>query len=94
MIVATANPENVGTEIRDKFRGKFYELKSDTWFVSFDGTTRQLAEEVGIRNGTIGSGVVAPITGFSGRANLRDPRSRTLPLRQRKPRVRVEITCG
>ena len=45
----------------------FYQIKQGVWFVAFDGTSQELAEKVGIRDGKIGTGVVTPITNYSGR---------------------------
>jgi hypothetical protein len=69
IVGATAHSVEVAKTIAEKHFGNFFELKPDTWFISFDGTTRQLAEDIGIRSGESGSGVVAPLTGFSGRAS-------------------------
>ena len=47
-----------------------FELDEDKWFVSFDGISRDLAEKLGIRGEPkIGSGIVIPVTSYSGRAN-------------------------
>ena len=47
-----------------------FEVDEDKWFVSFDGISRDLAEKLGIRGEpNIGSGIVIPVTSYSGRAN-------------------------
>lgn len=47
-----------------------YELASDKWMVFYDGTARDLAEKSGVRGGeeAIGTGLVLPVTTYSGRA--------------------------
>lgn len=47
-----------------------YELAPDKWMVFFDGTARELAEKSGVRGGEepIGTGLVLPVTTYSGRA--------------------------
>lgn len=48
-----------------------YELAPDKWFVVWDGALRDLAEKAGVRSGDeqIGTGMVLPVTTYSGRAN-------------------------
>jgi hypothetical protein len=48
---------------------KFYEIKESVWLVSYDGTSQQLAEKLGIRDGASGTGIVTPICNYSGRAS-------------------------
>ena len=69
MVVATSGADKVRVAVEKLGAETYYELKSDTWLILFDGTTRKLSEEIGIRNGTNGSGVVAAIAGYSGRAS-------------------------
>jgi hypothetical protein len=47
-----------------------FDLASDKWMVSYEGTARELAEKVGIRGGDdrIGTGLALPVTTYSGRA--------------------------
>jgi hypothetical protein len=44
-------------------------LTADTWLVAYEGTTKSLAEKLGIRSGEVGTGVVFPISNYSGRAS-------------------------
>jgi hypothetical protein len=72
LIVATKTPEQIGTRIDELARHpdeslKSYRLKQDTWFAAFNGTTRELAERLGIRGGERGAGVVVSIENYSGR---------------------------
>ena len=68
MIVASNRPEAVRDAIHNLPEGDFFDITHNSWVVSFDGTTRALAEHLGIRQGKTGSGVVAAISGYSGRA--------------------------
>ena len=69
IFVVTKEAERVREVIERLPADRYFMLKSDTWFVLFDGTPRKLAENLGIRDGTVGSGIVAPITSYSGRAS-------------------------
>lgn len=68
IIVSTRNinsPKFVAAIKREKL--KHYELKNDTWLISYKGTTRELADVLGIRDGDTGPGIVCLIEGYSGR---------------------------
>lgn len=68
-VIATKGHKTIEAAIEAKFPGKFYALKDDTWFVASDGgTTAKIADELGIRDGRTGSGLVVPIRNYSGRA--------------------------
>jgi hypothetical protein len=69
MVVAFRNPEAVRSRLIEIGSLVFYEPKPDTWLVRFGGTTRELAERLGIRQGDSGPGLVVSISGYSGRAS-------------------------
>ena len=48
-----------------------YRIKGDVWLVNYLGTSRSLAENIGIRGSSRGgpTGVVFPILDYSGRAS-------------------------
>ena len=48
-----------------------FELARDKWMVAYDGLGQDLAEKVGVRGGEerIGTGLVLPVTTYSGRAS-------------------------
>jgi hypothetical protein len=46
---------------------KYYELKDDAWLLSYKGTTRELADLLGIREGDTGPGIVCLVESYSGR---------------------------
>lgn len=68
IVVATKGAAQVQTRIV-ALGVKHLRFKDDAWFVLFDGTPRELAERSGIRSGEAGTGIVAPITSYSGRAS-------------------------
>lgn len=72
IIAATSNRPAVEQAI-DRESGRpappIAALKIDdgVWLATFDGTTRQLAEMLGIRSGETGSGIVCAFSTYSGR---------------------------
>ncbi len=68
-VIAIRQPESVRAEVEKLPEHSYYEVKDDTWLVSYEGTTRQLAELLGIRNGKSGSGLVLLTSAYSGRAS-------------------------
>ncbi|HRO20801.1 hypothetical protein [Alcaligenes phenolicus] len=70
-IAITANAAQVTERIEKIFQEeRRFRLADDKWFVVFDGMSRELAEEIGIRsNPAIGAGVVLPVDSYSGRAS-------------------------
>jgi hypothetical protein len=75
VVIATKNASDVEARIDalasepGRAIDRFYPLRGDTWFVSYRGTTKELAEMLGIRQGETGSGVVVSIENYSGRAS-------------------------
>lgn len=67
IVVATKGADRVREAVTNFPDNSYYELRPDTWLVSYEGTTRKLAEDLGIIQGVNGSGLVAPISGYSGR---------------------------
>lgn len=45
-----------------------YELTEDKWFARFDGTSGQLSERIGLKDGSSGTGIILRVTSFNGRA--------------------------
>lgn len=70
IVVATGNAPGAAPKVLAAIQEKqfpYLPIKGDVWFVAFDGTTRELAESIGIRGGETSAGVVCPIAGYSGR---------------------------
>jgi hypothetical protein len=66
-VIATRQAAEIKLEVLPEH--SFYELTDDTWLVAYEGTTRQLAEHLGIRGGNTGSGLVLQAATYSGRAS-------------------------
>lgn len=70
---ATLNAPAVKARVREVIPAEDrFDLASDKWFISFDGTARELAEKIGVRGKTdtvVGSGLVLPVTTYSGRSS-------------------------
>jgi len=52
----------------EKFGNASFSLGNGSWLVSYDGTTRQLSDEIGITDGSTSNGVVLSFAGYWGRA--------------------------
>ena len=66
VVIATGDGVKVEAALREK-EYQHFPVKGDVWLVAFDGTTRELAENIGIRGGETSSGLVCVISGYSGR---------------------------
>jgi hypothetical protein len=70
VVVAIKEADKISAAISGKIADSdSYKLTDDVWLVDFSGTARGLAEELGIRGGEAGTGIVFPTTNFSGRAS-------------------------
>lgn len=69
IITPISSPEAVSKAISEKFAKDSYAIpKSHSWLVSYGGTAMELSNELGITGGTIGTGMVASISNYYGRA--------------------------
>ena len=69
MVISTGTANQVEKHLDETVPGKFYSVKEGVWLAAFDGTTQQLSEKLGIRDGVSGAGLVTPISNYSGRAS-------------------------
>jgi hypothetical protein len=71
IVLIISNEHAVAQNLREAVpEGDWFEIGGDKFAVTFDGTSRDLAEKIGIRaNPSVGSGIVFPITTYSGRAD-------------------------
>ncbi len=60
---------NLDVKLLKKFGNKSYCLPNKEWLVSYDGTSRQLSDELGISDATNLSAVVFNFSSYWGRAN-------------------------
>lgn len=66
MVMSSRDPDKLAEKI-SKSGYENFKIKSDSWFVSADGTTREVAEKLGIRGGETGPGIVCLVESYSGR---------------------------
>lgn len=67
IVISTTHPRTkVGTEIANKDLPHF-KVDDGVWLVSASRTTQQVAEDLGIRGGENGSGLVCSVSNWSGR---------------------------
>ena len=71
ILLVTSNEQAVAQKLREVIpESDLFEIAEDKFAVAFEGTSRDLAEKVGIRsNPSIGGGIVFPVTTYSGRAD-------------------------
>jgi hypothetical protein len=67
-VTALTNKQGVKDAVKKQDPGA-YELRDDSWFLKFDGTTHGLGEALGINTAAVGTGIVLPVTNYSGRAS-------------------------
>ncbi|MGH6818523.1 MAG: hypothetical protein ACREC1_07105 [Methylovirgula sp.] len=67
VVVALTGIPEIHQELKKLASDGFYTIKEGVWFVLFDATSQELAEKLGIRDARNGTGVVTPITNYSGR---------------------------
>lgn len=68
VVVASKDSESLESKF-SIMNAKFVNITPDVWFVTYAGTARELADSTGIRKGEHGTGVVCPISSYSGRAS-------------------------
>jgi hypothetical protein len=71
-ITAISDPEAIADRLKTVIQddNDRYELVDGQWFVAFEGISRSLAEQLGIRGEPhLSNGVVIPVMSYSGRAD-------------------------
>jgi hypothetical protein len=67
VIVANNNPAAIKHAIQEQYGVGYYEFSNNVWWVSDSGTSKTVADKIGLTNGAIGAqGAVLKFTGFSG----------------------------
>lgn len=73
IVVPIGQNAEIGRALSEKFENKAFELPRGEWLVSYDGTSRQLSEHVGISTpegpGEMGSALVLNFSGYWGLAS-------------------------
>ena len=66
-VIARSDPAKMKAAIERQYGANHHEFASDVWFVPDVGTTKDVADKIGLTGGTVGSeGVVLGFTGYSG----------------------------
>ena len=68
IIPTTGDNAKLSDAITNKLGPAAYQLPRGEWLASYDGTSQDLSNVLGITEGTNGSAVVASISGYYGRA--------------------------
>lgn len=66
VVIASGDAAKVESALQNK-QYPFFSVRADVWLVAAEGTTRELAENIGIRGGETSPGLVCAISGYSGR---------------------------
>lgn len=67
-IIGTYNPAAIKNAIVAQYGANHYEVATNAWFVSDSGSTKDVADKLGITKGETGvQGVVVKFDGYSGR---------------------------
>jgi len=67
-IIGTANPAAIKIAIIAQYGANHYEVASNAWFVSDSGSSKDVADKLGITKGESNiQGVVVKFDGYSGR---------------------------
>jgi hypothetical protein len=70
VVIAKTGVPAIGEALKNVAPEGTYSIKDDAWLVQFEGTSQDLAEKLGIRDAKNGTGIVMPITNYSGRGPL------------------------
>jgi len=69
-VIASTNPEVIGQAVVAQYGANHYQFSPTAWYVPDSGTTKDVADKLGITAGTGGVlAAVLKISAYSGRAN-------------------------
>lgn len=69
LVTPINNPDQIATAIKGRFDRDAYAVpKTASWLVAYEGTTIELSEELGITDGSVGTGIIVPVSNYYGRA--------------------------
>jgi hypothetical protein len=68
-VIRLAEKATIAEAIERNFAEDHYDLGHGTWLVASNGTAKELADQLGISDGTNGTGLVLEIASYFGRAN-------------------------
>lgn len=65
-VIAIRDPSKIKERL-DSLSPDSYPVTDSAWLATFDGTTDQFADRLGVRHGETGTGLVLPVRNYSGR---------------------------
>lgn len=68
-VFAANQPDKLSSVIAKHFPDNFTMVSSDSWFISADGTSKDVSDKLGVTDGTSGSAIVVSVSGYYGRAS-------------------------
>lgn len=71
LVIPIADPSGVKKALMDNKAGNrldFIDLPREGFFVSYAGTTKELSDQIGISDGSSGTGIVVAVSSYFGRA--------------------------
>lgn len=70
VIPTMSETSTLDAKVQARFGTKCFQLPLGQWLVAYDGTSKQLSDELGISEGEVGvTALVLGISGYFGRAN-------------------------
>ena len=69
VIIPTTGNTGINNTIPTRFGNASFQLPQGQWLVAYDGTSKQLSDELGISDCAEGGAVVLSFSGFWGRAS-------------------------
>jgi hypothetical protein len=68
-VLAPLDNQKIGPAIEATFPDNFFRASNGQWFVSAQGTAKQISDRLGISDGTNGGGIVVTVASYWGRTN-------------------------
>lgn len=65
-ITAIDAPENIQRALDEHLKDSVYRVAEGQWFVDFEGTSKQLSDQIGITDGNLGGAVVMSVSNYFG----------------------------
>ena len=66
-VAVVTNPSAVLAKAKELYPDAVFRLTDDKFFVNTDQTSLDLSNKIGVRDGTIGTGIVLRVTTYNGR---------------------------
>lgn len=68
-VTAINNPDGIESAVKTNFANSHYPVPGTrSWFIDFNGTTKELSDVLGITTGQSGTGIILGVTTYFGRA--------------------------